>query len=78
MNNFLKILGLALVCLMLTACGKSNEEKVLAEAKAQNNASTTKQSMPDCARRDPKTRKYLNGKGCTDDAYKAWLNQQGL
>lgn len=76
MNNFLKILSLAMACLLLAGCGESNKEKALSQAR--NEGGGIKQNMPDCARRDPVTRRYLNEKGCTDAEYKAWLNQQGL
>lgn len=75
MNTNSKILGLAMACLMLSACGKANEEKVLSEA--QSSADEFVINMPDCAKRDINTRKYLNGRGCTSAEREAYRKQRG-
>lgn len=73
--NNSKILGLAMACLILIGCGKSEEEKIL--AKAQSDAGAVIQDMPDCEQRDAKTLAYLNGRGCTKDEWKAFRKQRG-
>lgn len=54
------------------------QQKKSEEDKAESDADATRQNMPSCAKRDINTRRYLNGRGCTDAEYKAWLKQQGL
>lgn len=54
------------------------QQKKAQKDKAESDADAIKQNMPNCAKRDINTRKYLNGKGCTNAEYKAWLSQQGL
>lgn len=63
-----KIMVLTMACLFFAGCGESNEEKVLAQAR--DGGDWVKQKRPDCELRDPITKKYANGKGCTWDELK--------
>ena len=87
MGGGLKLVGVVLVCIVLTACGKSAEEKVLAETdeslthqekaeleKALDESSKSKgfhANGPKCEKRDSKGAYIVPG-GCTHADMKAW------
>jgi len=65
----LKLLMLVLFCLSLVACGKSAEEKALAETDGSENVQ--KQTGPECAQFNPDHTPKVKG-GCTREQMDEW------
>lgn len=53
------------------------QKKKSEDDKAESDAGAMRMSMPDCAKRDINTRKYLNGRGCTSVEREAYRKQRG-
>ncbi len=67
----LKLVGVVLVCIVLTACGKSVEEKTVVEAVNNKDVNPSRQSAPKCEKRDSKGFYIVPG-GCTKAEFRAW------